>query len=98
MKSQDKWTPVSEGLPKEKINPITNDFENVLCSTVWGDVRTYSFGKPRGCDKPHFWHHGIMDEYVIAWQYAPELYKKTHWTVTSSGEIIDFEGRVMGLI
>lgn len=70
------WTPVSERLPKEKINPRTNDFEFVVCSTVWGDIRPYKYGKPKGHDKPHFWlGGGIMDEYVIAWQELPEPYK-----------------------
>lgn len=73
---QGEWISVSEKLPVEKINPITGDFENVLCSTVWNDIRTYKFGKPYGYDKPHFWHHGIMDEYVIAWQPLPEPYTR----------------------
>ena len=75
--SADKWIPVNERLPEEKINPKTNDFEEVLCTTIWGDVRAYKFGTPIGHDKPHFWlGGGIMDEYVIAWQPLPEPYKK----------------------
>lgn len=76
------WIPVSERLPEEKLfNPSGSDFgfdfEEVLCTTIWGDVRAYKFGKPRGHDKPHFWlGGGIMDEYVIAWQYKPEPYMK----------------------
>lgn len=71
------WTPISERLPEEKINPRTNDFEYVVCSTVWGDIRPYKYGKPKGHDKPHFWLcGGIMDEYVIAWQELPEPYKE----------------------
>lgn len=79
---QSKWTPISEGLPEEKLfNPSGSDFgfdfDEVLCTTIWGDVRAYKFGKPEGHDKPHFWlGGGIMDEYVIAWQYKPEPYKK----------------------
>lgn len=79
---QGEWIPVSEGLPEEKLfNPTGSDFgfdfEEVLCTTIWGDVRAYKFGKPIGHDKPHFWlGGGIMDEYVIAWQYKPEPYKE----------------------
>ena len=48
----------------------------MLCTTIWGDVKTYKFGKPAGHDKPHFWlGAGIMDEYVSAWQPLPEPYK-----------------------
>lgn len=101
-KSQDKWTPIGEGLPKEKIDPKTNTFEGVLCTTVWGDVRIYKFGKPKGYNEPHFWHHGIIDDYVTAWQYAPEPYKEIRWTdnlsVTSNGDIINLEGRIVGHI
>ena len=72
-----EWIPVSERLPEEKINPNTKDLEKVLCSTIWGDVRPYKYGKPIGYDKPHFLlGGGIMDEYVIAWQPLPEPYKK----------------------
>lgn len=68
-----KWIPVSERLPEEKINPNTQDFEEVLCSTTFGDVRAYRFGTPCGWKKPHFWHGpGMMDEYVLAWMPKPE--------------------------
>lgn len=74
---QGEWISVSERLPEEKINPNTNDLEKVLCSTIWGDVRPYKYGKPIGYDKAHFLLGGrIMDEYVIAWQPLPEPYKK----------------------
>lgn len=74
-----RWIPVSERLPEEKFSggAFGFDFEEVLCTTIWGDVRSYKFGKPIGHDKPHFWLCGtIMDVYVIAWQYKPEPYKK----------------------
>ena len=71
------WVLVGESLPEEKINPYTKDFEYVLCSTIWEDVRPYKYGKPIGHNKAHFWHGGeIMDEYIIAWQPLPEPYKK----------------------
>ena len=71
------WIPVDERLPEGRINPVTNDFEYVLCSTIWDDVRPYKYGKPIGQDKAHFWHGGgIMDEYITAWQPLPEPYKE----------------------
>lgn len=74
---QGEWSPVSERLPNERINPNTMDFEYVLCSTIWNDVRAYKYGKPIGHDKAHFWYgDGIMDEYVTAWQPLPEPYKE----------------------
>ena len=76
---QDQWIPVSERLPEEKLSggAFGFDFEEVLCTTIWGDVRAYKFGEPIGHDKPHFWlGGGIMDEYVIAWQPLPEPYEK----------------------
>lgn len=72
-----EWVPVSKRLPEEKINPITNDFEDVLCTTIWGDVRHYRYGKPIKHDKAHFWYGlEIMDKDVIAWMPLPEPYKK----------------------
>ena len=71
-----KWTPCSERLPKEKINHNTSDFEEVLCSTTFGDVRAYKFGTPLGWDEPHFWNGaGMMDEYVLAWMPLPKPWK-----------------------
>ena len=74
-----KWIPVSEGLPEEQINPNTMDFEKVLCSTAFGDVRTYGYGKPTGYDVSHFWHSAsVVDPYVKAWQPLPEPYKEVN--------------------
>lgn len=76
-RQQGEWIPVGERLPEGKIEPTTNDFELVLCSTVWGIVRPYKFGKPIGHDKAHFWSGaGVMDDYVIAWMPLPETYKE----------------------
>lgn len=72
---QGEWIPVSERLPEEKINPYTTDFDEVLCTTDWGDVQAFKFGTPILHHKPHFWLGGaIMDEHIIAWQYKPEPY------------------------
>lgn len=74
---QGEWVPVSERLPEGRIDPNTNDFEYVLCSTTWDDVRPYKFGKRIGENKAHFWLGGaIMDKYITAWQPLPEPYKK----------------------
>ena len=68
-----RWTPVTERLPKEKINPYTNDFEPIICSTNFGDVRVYKYGTPIGWNEPHFWNGaGIMDWYVTHWMNLPE--------------------------
>lgn len=72
-----KWIPVSERLPEEKINPNTSDFEEVLCSTTFGDVRVYKFGTPYGWKEPHFWRGlNVMDEYVKAWMPKPKIPKE----------------------
>ena len=74
---QGEWIPVSERLPEEKINPYTTDFDEVLCTTDWGEVRAFKFGTPILHHEPHFWLGGaIMDEHIIAWQYKPEPYQK----------------------
>lgn len=74
---QNEWVPVSERMPEGRIDPVTNDFEYVLCSTTWNDVRSYKFGKRIGEDKAHFWYGGvIMDEYITAWQPLPKPYQK----------------------
>ena len=73
----ERWIPVSERLPEGKIDPMTNDFELVLCSTVIGVVRPYTFGKPIGHAKAHFWSgRYAVDDYVIAWMPLPEPYKE----------------------
>lgn len=72
----DRWIPVSERLPEEKINPYTADFDDVLCTTDWGDVQAVKFGTPILLNKPHFWLGGvIMDKHIIAWQYKPKPYE-----------------------
>ena len=67
-----EWIPVSERLPEEKINPITQDFYEYQCTFFNDgiyDVRSYKFGKG------HWWHGaGIMDDYVVAWRQRPEPY------------------------
>jgi len=73
---EQRWIPCSERLPEEKMNPNTSDFELVICTTTFGDVRAYRFGTPIGWNEPHFWNGiGIMDGYVLAWMPLPEPYK-----------------------
>ena len=68
------WISVKDRLPIGKINPITQDFELVICATTFGDVRAYGYGKAIGHDKAHFWFGvGIMDEYVTHWMPLPAL-------------------------
>jgi len=72
----DRWISVDDKLPDEQINKNTQDFEYVLCATTFGDVRPYKYGKQIGHEKAHFWNGpGIMDEYVTAWMYMPEMPK-----------------------
>ena len=72
-----QWIPVSERLPEEKINENTSDFEYVLCTTTFGDVRPYKFGQTIGWSEPHFWHwNSMMDKYVVAWCELPEPYQE----------------------
>ena len=66
------WIPCREGLPEEKINPITKEFYEYQvtfqCEDV-ADIRHYKFGKG------HWWNAlCIVDEYVTAWQPLPEPY------------------------
>lgn len=69
----DGWILVSERLPEEKINPVSQDFFEYQVTAKFGnveDVRHYDFGNG------HWWHGpGIVDEYVVAWRENPEPYK-----------------------
>ena len=69
LKEQPKWIPVTERLPDEKINPVTMDFQQVLCFCdfgEWTDIRVYGYGKG------HFWHGGGIVDYVTYWMPFPE--------------------------
>lgn len=71
IKPEQRWIPCSERLPEEKINLNTQDYDWVLCSTTFGDVRAYNFGRGRflhGC--------GDVTQYVIAWMPLPEPYQE----------------------
>lgn len=68
-----RWIPVTERLPEERINPNTRDFEYVLCTTIWGDVRPFKYGTPIGSKDAHFWNgEGYVDAYVTHWMPLPE--------------------------
>lgn len=68
-----RWIPVSERLPEQKINQNTLDFEYVLCVTTFGDVRPYKFGRRIGQGEPHFWNGaGYVDAYVTHWMPLPQ--------------------------
>lgn len=68
------WIPVSESLPEENIDGITDDFlpYNVSLKFKYGEcVRTYQFGQGR------WWKNGDdMTAYVIAWQPLPPKYEE----------------------
>ena len=67
------WISVEERLPEEKTNPNTRDFEYVLCTTIWGDVRPFKYGTPIGQKDAHFWNGaGYVDAYVTHWMPLPE--------------------------
>lgn len=68
------WIPVTERLPEEKEDAITQDY---VCYQVTvnisgkSHVRCYKFGGG------HWWNGpGLMDEYVKAWRERPEPYKE----------------------
>lgn len=61
-----RWIPVTERLPEEKISPMTMDYTEYPCvfdgRAGQREVRYYKFGKG------HFWHgSGCIDEYVTHW-------------------------------
>ena len=61
-----RWIPVTERLPEEKISPMTMDYQYYPCvfdgRAGKREVRYYKFGKG------HFWHgSGYIDEYVTHW-------------------------------
>jgi len=64
-----RWISVKERLPEEKMNPYTQDYQEVICllSTRFGnDVRVYKFG--RG----HFWNGPCeIDKYITYWMPLP---------------------------
>lgn len=67
-----RWISVTKRLPEERINPNTQDFEYVLCTTIWGDVRPFKYGTPIGQKDAHFWNGaGYVDAYVTHWQPLP---------------------------
>lgn len=70
----DDWIPVSEYLPEETMNPVTNDFYIYPVTFKNGDitdVRYYKFGNG------HWWHGPqVMDDKVTAWMPLPEPYKE----------------------
>ena len=53
------WISVKDRLPEEHINPVTQDFAEVICFCDFGgeprrtDVRTIGFGKTLWEDAPH---------------------------------------------
>ena len=73
------WVSVKDRLPEERINPLTQDFAEVICFCDFGgeprrtDVRTIGFGKTLWDDAPHFWRGGVkMDSRVTHWMPLPE--------------------------
>lgn len=73
------WISIKDRMPVEKENPLTHDFEEVICFCDFGglprqtDIRMYKFGKPSWETKPHFWHGPQnMDGIVTHWMPLPE--------------------------
>lgn len=74
-----EWTSVKDGLPEERHNPVTDNFEEVICFVDFGgqpkrtDVRAYPYGTSIGEKEAHFWHGlQIMDSVVTHWMYKPK--------------------------
>ncbi len=68
-----EWISVEERLPEQRINQHTLDFEYVLCSTTFGDVRPYKYGRRIGRGGAHFWNGaGYVDAYVAHWMPLPK--------------------------
>lgn len=72
------WISVKDRLPEERINPLTHDFQEVICFCDFGgrpkrtDIRTYGYGKRSWEKEPHFWHGPqIMDGIVTHWMPLP---------------------------
>ena len=68
---EQQWIPVTKRLPVENVNSHTMDYQEVICSCVFGnagkDVRVYKFGNG------HFYHGpAIVDHYVTAWMPFPQ--------------------------
>lgn len=79
LEKRQEWVSVKDRLPKEKINPLTMDFQNVICFCDFGgvpkrtDIRTYGYGTPIGHKEAHFWHGPqIMDGVITHWMPLPE--------------------------
>ena len=74
-----EWISVKDRLPTEKTNPLTHDFQQVICFVDFGgqpkatDVRTYGYGKRYHEEESHFWHGSQnMDGVVTHWMPFPE--------------------------
>ena len=68
-----RWIPVTERLPEQRINQNTLDFEYVLCTTTFGDVRPFKYGRRIGQGNAHFWNgEGYVDAYVTHWMPLPQ--------------------------
>lgn len=70
---QSSWYSVEDELPIEKMNPMTLDYQQVICFCDFGgipkqtDVRVFGFGRN------HFYHGPqIMDGVVTHWMPLPD--------------------------